>query len=249
MQRSSRSIAPATDAGLQGFGSAEEYLAANVGAGATVADYQSYMTTYYNGFMFFQSQYEAMVPTQEELDAYFAEHEEEYASQGVTKDGIYVDVRHALVIPEGKNPGDEYTEEEWATIEAEAQALLDQWLAGDKTEESFAAMANEHSADSDGTDGGLYKDVYPGQMVTNFNDWCFDESRQPGDYGLVKTEFGYHIMYFVASRPMWISYAETGLMQEKTTAIVLHAREQYPMEVDYSAIALGNVDISKWFAQ
>ena len=34
-------------------------------------------------------------------------------------------------------------------------------------------------------------------MVTNFNDWCFDEARQPGDHGIVETEYGYHIMYFV----------------------------------------------------
>ena len=34
-------------------------------------------------------------------------------------------------------------------------------------------------------------------MVTEFNDWCFDESREPGDTGIVKTSYGYHIMYFV----------------------------------------------------
>ena len=34
-------------------------------------------------------------------------------------------------------------------------------------------------------------------MVTAFNDWCFDESRQPGDHAIVETEYGYHIMYFV----------------------------------------------------
>ena len=233
----------------QGFANGDELVQFNVGAGGNLEAYVSYEELFLRGDVYYLQQEQAISITDAELEAYFDANADYYAESGITKDGIYVDVRHALVIPEGKNPGDEYTEEEWATIEAEAQALLDQWLAGDKTEESFAAMANEHSADSDGTDGGLYKDVYPGQMVTNFNDWCFDESRQPGDYGLVKTEYGYHIMYFVASRPMWISYAETGLMQEKTTAIVLHAREQYPMEVDYSAIALGNVDISKWFAQ
>ena len=34
-------------------------------------------------------------------------------------------------------------------------------------------------------------------MVTNFNDWCFDESRQAGDTGIVETEYGYHVMYYV----------------------------------------------------
>ena len=34
-------------------------------------------------------------------------------------------------------------------------------------------------------------------MVDTFNDWCFDESRKPGDHGIVETTYGYHIMYFV----------------------------------------------------
>ena len=58
----------ATDAGVQGFGSAEEYLAYNVGAGATIADYQSYMNTYYQGFTYFRSCYDEMVPTDEEIE-------------------------------------------------------------------------------------------------------------------------------------------------------------------------------------
>ncbi len=62
----------------------------------------------------------------------------------------------------------------------------------------FATLANENSKDSDGTDGGLYENVYPGQMVPNFNDWCFDESRKPGDTGIVESEYGYHIMYYSA---------------------------------------------------
>jgi hypothetical protein len=34
-------------------------------------------------------------------------------------------------------------------------------------------------------------------MVAPFEDWCYDESRKAGDYGIVETDFGYHIMFFV----------------------------------------------------
>ena len=34
-------------------------------------------------------------------------------------------------------------------------------------------------------------------MVQEFNDWCFDAARKPGDTAVVKTTYGYHIMYFV----------------------------------------------------
>jgi len=236
-----------TSAQNQGYPDAEGLVQFNVGAGGNLDAYIAYETLFLQGDAYYSQQVDAIELTEEDIEAYFDANAEEYAENGITKDGVYVDVRHILLVPEGRNPGDEYTEEEWTTLEADAQALLDQWLAGDATEESFAALANEHSVDSDGTDGGLYENVYVGQMVQAFNDWCFDESRQYGDYGLVKTEYGYHIMYFVASRPMWRGYAESGLMQEKSAEIVNAVREQYAMEVDYSAIALGLVDISKWF--
>ena len=104
-----------------------------------------------------------------------------------------VDVRHILIEPKEDNDAG------WAEALTEAEGILDQWLAGDKTEESFGALANEHSDDQEGevTDGGIYADIYMGQMVEPFEEWCFDESRQVGDYGIVKTQFGYHIMYFV----------------------------------------------------
>ena len=115
-----------------------------------------------------------------------------------------VDVRHILIMPEGGTKDESgtsitYSDEEWEACRVKAQALLDQYLAGEKTEDAFGAMANEHSQDQDGkvTNGGLYEDVYEGQMVKPFEEWIFDGSRQAGDTGLVKSQFGYHVMYFV----------------------------------------------------
>ena len=90
-----------------------------------------------------------------------------------------------------------YTDEEKAAAKAEAEELLAQWEADGATEERFAEMANTLSDDGDGTTGGLYENIYPGQMVKNFEDWCYDSSRKAGDTGIVETEYGYHIMYYV----------------------------------------------------
>ena len=240
----------ATDAGIQGFASAEEFLAYNVGAGATISDYQRYMTTYYNGFMYFQSQYEAMVPTQEEMESYFAEHEEEYAAQGITRDGIFVDVRHILILPEGATVETIYTEtfseEAWAAGEKKAQDILNEWLSGEQTEDHFALLANDHSQDPGSqTMGGLYTNVYVGQMVEEFEAWCFDEARKPGDYGIVKTALGYHIMYFSASRPIWQSQVESDMLGERGMAMITATTDKYPMAVEYEKIMLGYVNMSK----
>ena len=113
-----------------------------------------------------------------------------------------VNVRHILVPYEGGTTGENgqktYTDEEKAAAKAKAEELLAQFTSGETTEDAFAALAKENSTDGGSKEnGGLYEDVYPGQMVRNFNDWCFDESRKPGDTGIVESDYGVHVMYFV----------------------------------------------------
>lgn len=142
---------------------------------------------------------------------------DEDGNETTTTDGYYViyfvgsndntfklkNVRHILVSFEGGTTDSTtgsttYSDEEKAAAKAKAEDLLNQWKAGEATEESFAALATENSTDTGSAEnGGLYEDIYPGQMVTNFNDWCFDESRKPGDTGIVESTYGYHVMYFV----------------------------------------------------
>ena len=98
-------------------------------------------------------------------------------------------VRHILV-----SVSDTTDEDAMATAKEDAQEILDEFLAGDATEESFAALADEKSADS--PEGGLYENITPGSMVESFENWCFDPDRQVGDTDIIETEYGYHVMYF-----------------------------------------------------
>jgi hypothetical protein len=34
-------------------------------------------------------------------------------------------------------------------------------------------------------------------MVSNFDAWCFEENRKAGDTGIIESEYGYHVMYYV----------------------------------------------------
>lgn len=114
----------------------------------------------------------------------------------VSADYEPVDVRHILIMPEKGEDGTA-TDEAWAEAEKKAKDALEEFLAGDKTEETFAALAEEKSEDGgSNTNGGLYSGVLKGQMVAPFEDWCFAEDRQPGDTDIVKTSYGYHVMYF-----------------------------------------------------
>lgn len=229
--------------------SVEDMLAADFGAGVSYEDFEEYQSLYLEGSPYYDAEIEKFVPTEEELEAYFLENEETYASSGVTKDSKFVDVRHILVQVKGgfadTSGNMTHTDEEWAECETAAQAILDEWLAGDKTEDSFAALANEKSEDpGSNTNGGLYEDVYEGQMVEPFETWCFDESRQYGDYGLVKTSYGYHVMFYVGSQPMWKTYAESDWINEQIGTFLEEIVSAYPMEVTYENISLGDVEMA-----
>lgn len=109
-----------------------------------------------------------------------------------------VDVRHCLVQFDSET--EEVTDTQKQAAYKEAKALLDEWLAGDKTEESFAAMVTKSTDDTASAEsGGLYEGIRTtDSYVEAFEAWSFDDSRKAGDTGIVETEYGYHIMYFVS---------------------------------------------------
>ena len=104
------------------------------------------------------------------------------------------DVGHILVkfdVEEGKTP----TDEQKAAAKAEAQAILDQYLAGEKTLEAFKALGEEKTDDAN----VVYENTTKGQMVEPFETWSLDAERKEGDTEIVETEYGYHVMYFIDS--------------------------------------------------
>ena len=232
-----------------GYESVADMLDNVVGPGSNEEAYFQYLEDYYLGYLYFNHLYEGQMPTDEDIEKYYDDNKDAYVEAGIEKDdSVYVDVRHILVMPQGGTTDEEgnttYSEEEWETARTEAQALLDQWLAGEATEESFGEIANLNSDDSDGTDGGLYTYVAEGEMVTAFNDWCFDPERQTGDYDLVKTEFGYHVMYFVQSQSVWFVNAESDLLSSISEAIVPALLENYEMSCNFEDMVLGLVELA-----
>ena len=232
-----------------GFTDITAMIARNFGAGATLEDYKSFWEMYFLSSDYYNEITGSFAPTAEEIAEYFNTHEAEYADNGLDKTTSSVDVRHILILPEGATietvTTEEFSDEAWAAGEQKAQEILDQWLSGDKTEDSFATLANENSADTgSNTNGGLYSGVTEGQMVEAFNDWCFDSSRQVGDYGIVKTQYGYHIMYFCGSQLLWESQAESDLLAQLSNDFINNAVEAADVKIDYSAIKLGVVDMT-----
>ena len=225
----------AEDAKEEGFESAEALIQSRLGASCTMDDYVAYMELTARGDLYYAEYQKSYTPTDEDVEAFFELNNEYYTYYGITKEaGKQAAVRHILLVPEGatKDESTGYvtaTDEQWAEGEKAAQALLDSWVKKGAKEEDFATLAKEHSTDGGSQEnGGLYEGVLTGQMVEAFDAWVFDESRKPGDYGIVKTEFGHHLMYFVSlsEKDAWFenAYADAiaygyGFNQELSAAM------------------------------
>lgn len=129
-----------------------------------------------------------------------------------------VSARHILtyVLPDENS---EYTDEAKAEAKKTSEDILAEWKSGEATEESFAELANKYSDDTgSNTNGGLYENFKPGSMVKEFNDWCFDESRKPGDTTIVYNEgsyTGFHIIYFVGEGEIYRDVISENALRSK----------------------------------
>ena len=154
-----------------------------------------------------------------------------------------VNIRHILIRAEADADGN-YTDEAKAAAKTRAEEILAEFESGDKTEDSFAALANEYSEDTgSNTNGGLYENVAKGQMVEEFDAFCFD-SHKPGDTGIVYGESGsyagYHVMYYVGEGMRYCDYiADSDLRNSDAEAWIETAEEANPAKEGFGMKFVG----------
>ena len=218
-------------AAVYGFDSVDGFLQSVYGPSATKELYADFLQRSLKANGYLQQRVDALSYTDQDVSDYYDAHAEDYEAEGVAKDDTaLVNVRHILIQPDGTDEDGNYTEEAWLAAEQKANELYEQWKAGAASEDSFAELAGEQTQDSgSAANGGLYEEVYPGQMVTEFNDWCFDAARRPGDTGIVKTTYGYHIMYFVGTgeTPYWYARALEDYLQAQMLSIENEIYQKY----------------------
>ena len=232
--------------------SVEGFLEIKMFKGCTFEDYKYYMELYYIGQSYYNHLLTSIDVTNEEMETYFSENSAMLKTDyGVTKDsGKLVDVRHILIMPKGATEStvgkQEFDEEAWAYAEEKANEILEQWKAGDKTEESFAALATEHTQDTGSKEnGGLYGNITAtSSLVSPFLDWCMDKSREVGDTGIVKTEYGYHIMYYSFGDEGWIVCCRNGVRGEKMTVVMEELGAANDIPFDFKKVQLVEVDLA-----
>lgn len=150
-----------------------------------------------------------------------------------------VNVRHILIAPETDDDNTEAkdaTTKQWNAAYKKAEKLLKEFNSGDKKEDSFAKLATNNSSDTGSKEnGGLYENVVPGQMVNSFSAWCFDSSRKAGDTAIVKSDYGYHIMYFVGNGDLtaWQYTAKKALSSSDSTSATEKLEKDYTIKVNW----------------
>lgn len=233
-----------------GYASLEDMVKTEMGAGAKVEDYIAYVELDYFCSAYAAYLQEKNVPNEEQLQQYYTDNEETIVNAGYGKDaGKVVDIRHVLIKPEGGTLNDDgytytYTDEQWEAAREKAQKLYDAWLEGKKDEDSFGVLAKNNSADSSASSGGLITDLAKGKTVEGFDDWIFAEGREYGDHGLVKTVYGYHIIFYVADEEAWLRYCEANYANDIISTQLTKFAEDYAIQTDYDLIAIGQVDLA-----
>lgn len=114
-----------------------------------------------------------------------------------------------------------YTAEEKAAAKAEAEALLADWEKGDKSEASFIELVKKSDDTASVENGGLYENIGKNSgYEANFEAWAIDPVRKAGDYGIVETAHGYHIMFYSSSDELSIrdGMINANLLSEHMTA-------------------------------
>lgn len=120
---------------------------------------------------------------------------------------------------EGEEPK-KTPEERDKEAKEKAEKILAEYEAGEKTEEAFAKLANEYSEDPgnlQAQNGGEYLNITKGQFLEEYEEYCLDPARKPGDVAIVKTKVGYHLIYFKGfSEEVWKMKAKNYLKTEYT---------------------------------
>ena len=110
-------------------------------------------------------------------------------------------MRHILVKSVDADADGVYSEAEMEAAKAKIEEIEAEWLAGEQTADSFAALAEKYSEDAgSNTNGGYYNLIGKGDMVKGIDTFLFAEGRKVGDTAVVHgnngSYDGYHLVYF-----------------------------------------------------
>lgn len=131
----------------------------------------------------------------------------------------------------------------------EAQLEKDKLLAEElaakiKSEADMIAESEAMTAAGTTREATLIENIGWKTMDSAFHAWIFDAQRRPGDVGVVKTAYGYHVVYFVglSEESEWVHNSKSALQAKKFSEDMKAWLEEERFAVTRSAFALRYVE-------
>ncbi|MBO5213797.1 MAG: peptidylprolyl isomerase [Clostridia bacterium] len=116
-------------------------------------------------------------------------------------------------------------------VHQEIKDIYAQWEEAGFTEESFISLAEANTDDPGSKEnGGLYEAFSYGTMVSEINDWIYADGRKTDDSSIIKTSYGYHLVWFTGYGEIaWKSECLPGLQDADYYELLESLEEANPV--------------------
>lgn len=200
--------------------------------GSTAEDLAEFVRQYNYAYMYQTFLNYELTFTEQEIQDWYLQNRDIYDQVG--QENTCVDIRQIFVKYEG----------DWEACEKEANRLLRYWQNKTKeTEATFGELAYRNSQDTgSAANGGKYTNLSQGQLPDALDAWCFDPARKSGDTAVLRSEQGFHVVYFSAGKPLRQIRAEKDLVSHTHAEQIRSAKEAFPMDVNYGATCLAEAE-------
>ena len=139
-----------------------------------------------------------------------------------------VTLRHILI---SHNAIIKPTDRDYTIAFNKASEIYEEYLNSDKREEDFSRLATLYSEDiGSNTNGGLLENISINKFGSNIKNWIDLNTRKYGDCEILKSELGYHIIFFIKKyEDQWMEQIKNQIVSDKLDDNISEIMSQYPI--------------------
>lgn len=113
-----------------------------------------------------------------------------------------------------------------------SQTILDEWKAGEATEESFIELVSKYDENGMAENGGLYEGLSASSLEEEMKAWLTAEERTAGDtFAIDVADDANYVFYYLGENdPYWMIEIRSDLLEENMNAYLAELAEGYEVE-------------------
>lgn len=194
-------------------------------------DYNTYLTNQYNGYVNESDVIEIML--METLAAKYEAHLHQRIEERMTQERL--DAQIATMTGEKdetitRNLGHvlaSYMQYDESQAYENCKTAKTRLLDAGKTEEAFEKIWSEFSDDAN----MIYENLSQGEMIAEIDQWLYAEERAVGDVGIVESENGCHLLFYISEGdPAYVAKAKVELEEIVAEELREELRKEYKIK-------------------